>query len=238
MTKFLFTAMLCGVAALCFVGTADATLVTFDTRGTSGAFSGGDTSVAGSALDPGLEATLLVFGPGLPPGNDANGSFSTHGWATTAAASFAGNDYLSWTIDATAGNKVDLSNVSFEYNAQQNADVEWALFSSKTGLADFGDAIDSGSVVAGDVPFGNSTHLVSVALTGVTALQGVEDSIEFRLVLTNGVNAFSRSGVRSLGASPGLSVDGAVVAAVPEPSSFLLLGSISLLALGKRRVRS
>ena len=231
MTKFLFTAMVCGVAALCFVGTADATLVTFDTSGTSGAFSGGDTSVAGSALDPGLEATLLVFGPGLPTGNDANGSFSTHGWATTAAASFAGNDYLSWTIDATAGNAVNLSDVSFRYNAQQNVDVDWALFSSKTGLAAFGDAISSGTVAAADVAFGNSSFLVSVPLSGVTALQGVEDSIEFRLVLANGVNAFSRSGVRSAGSSHGLTVDGAVVAAVPEPSSFLLLGSISLLAI-------
>ncbi len=226
MTKFLFNAMVCGIAVLCVAGTSDATLVTFDTTGTIGNFGGGDTSLAASTFDSDIEATpTLAFGPGLPTGNDGTGSFSTHGWATTAAASFAGDDYLTWTVDATAGNAVNLSDVSFQYNAQENKDVEWALFSSKTGLAVFGDAIDSGTVVAADVEFGNSVKLVSVDLSAVTALQGVEDSIEFRLVLTNGVNAFSRSGVRGADA---LTVDGTVVAvAVPEPSSFIMLSLVS-----------
>ncbi len=213
-----------------------ADLITFNTAGTTGSFGAGETSLTGS-VDTNIEASTIAF-VGLPTGNDAAGSFSTHGWATTAAASFAAVQYLTWTVDASAGFEASVSDINFLYNAQQNADVEWALFSSQTGFASFSDSIASGSVDAADVFFGNSTKLVEVVLSGVSGLQGVEDEIEFRLVLTNGVGAFSRSGIRDAGEDAGLTTLGTVSAsAVPEPSSIALFGlGVAGLVFRRRRL--
>ncbi len=221
------------ISTVGFATASNAAIMEFDTTGTTGAFGGGDTSLAATALDAGLEASSLVFA-GLLTGNDTAGSFSTHGWGTTASASFAAGQYLSWTVDATAGNAVNLSEVTFEYNAQQGDDVDWALFSSETGFASFGDAIDSGTVLGAEVPFGNSTAHQVVDLSGITSLQGVADSIEFRLVLANASSAFSRTGVRTTGSNPGLTVDGTIVV-IPEPASIALIGLGSLLLSGRRR---
>lgn len=220
------------------IGSTNAGIVDFNTSGSTGSFGGGDTTVSG-VVDTDLEASTLIFGPGLTTGTDVNGSFSTHGWATTASASFAAAQYLGWTVDAASGFEVGLTGVDFYYNAQQGDDVEWALFSSETGLAAFGDAIATGTVLGTDVPFGNSTSLVSVDISGVSQLQAVQGPIDFQLVLSNS-GAFARSGVRSLNASTSaLTVDGTVsaVTAVPEPGSLAVLGLAGVAMVVRRRNR-
>ena len=235
-TNRLFIIVLAILGTGLCIDSSNAGIVDFNTSGTIGNFGGGDTSVAG-VVDPNLEISSLTFGPGITSGTDVNGSFSTHGWENTASASFGLSKYLGWTVDAALGFEVALSGVDFYYNAQQGVDVEWALFSNETGLGAFSDAIATGTVLGTAVPFGNSSSLVSIDLSGVTELQSVEGPIDFQLALANGVGAFSRSGVRSPNSTTSaLAVNGTVtpVSAVPEPSSLALLG-LTGLALAVRR---
>jgi hypothetical protein len=194
-----------------------ATFVTSDTDTNSSA--GNFTFASGLSANSGRSTTApnanTIFTRGTSLG-------------TTAAGAVSGNDYYTFTLSPSAGYQMNLNNLTFSTDATLASGTN-----SFTGnifvrsdldgyTSDIGPTItDTGSTVSSYV-------LQNIDLSGA-AFQGLTTAITFRIYLYNtGTNA---GDTNSIIRSDTYTLDGVMVA-VPEPSSYALLGLGLGLGLG------
>jgi len=196
-----------------------------------------------SSVSSGVTATSLT-GNNLAAGSPSTlekptGDFYT-AWAfigaggTTAANAISTGDYFRLTLTPDVGNSITVSSLSFDTFAATAGPSarQLYLFSDKTGFAG-GSELLTASTVSGSplIPYNTATagQNFSVDLSGVSALANITDSVTFRFYIQ------TPTASQSL-ALDDITVNG-VVAAVPEPSTFvfLSLGGLALLAVSRRR---
>lgn len=203
----------------------------------------GDTTQANSATTKTSAATSNDFGSGvtvsvltLTPGDGGTSSITdTHGFTTGDMHGYVSfrvsNPTVSLTITVDSGHTLDLSGLSLTYGAYTNAsghngsDTSYTLTSSLGGIT-------SGST-GGVTLATNSLATSNDAATFGPALSGLTNtSVTFTWSMTTANNYDSANADR------GHVIDNVVltgtVAAVPEPSAFLL-GAFGLLGVLRRR---
>ena len=207
-----------------------------------------DGSDAATSVDANLSASVFSLGTGLTNSGistSANAYIRASDTTTTSisvATAIASNDYFSFTVDADDGFEANLSSLTLRYGYSQGGtsfgakDLKAYVFSSVDGFVDSGDIL--GSLVLTTSVFDNTTTYpgdnpnLNVALSGVQ-FQSIATATEFRIYLAD-----TTSGGAYIHRIDNVTLNGEVVAAVPEPGTYALMGG--LLALGwvmmRRRV--
>jgi hypothetical protein len=189
-------------------------IVTYDF---TGADNFGPTYASG---DPDFVATdMSVDGP--HPLHQHNGQLRTWDWPTRDTVDTT-QDYLSFTLTPDAGFQLNLTEIQFDYdqNNQESSAQKWDLrtFRTSTGL----EAQGSGDYVGID-----PVTDVSVSLNN---LQGVTESVEFRLYNFDAVSAGNEEHIDH----DNIQVFGSVTA-VPEPSHYAAAFGIFLIGFAAFR---
>jgi len=146
--------------------------------------------------------------------------------------------YFDWSVSVTAGQQLDLDNVTVDLGARSNGPDEYKLEYSTTSDFSSGVVLITPSAaespfVGGDAPddanfdWQRVTH--NTNLGGNEALTG---DVYFRLWLRGGSTADNGDSNFYL---DNLTLNGAVI---PEPGSLALMGLGGLLILGRRRTRA
>lgn len=178
---------------------------------------GNQASTAGTTT---LEVTPLDFtrGLGLNPNAGAN-SFNSSGWDTLAA-----DDFLSFGFAVNTGFFADLESILLNVRSSDTGPANLTVFSS---IDNFAASVQSFTSTASNADI----------ILDVSALTGLTDTVEFRIVTANGTavdgSPIGTSGTFRLNSA---SIEGQVTA-VPEPGSVLALSLISGGAVVMRRFR-
>ena len=202
-------------------------------------------SDAATSVDANLSASVFGLGTGLTnSGISSNGNaFSRASDTTTTsisvATAIANNDYFSFTVDADDGFEANLSSLTLRYGYSQSnesfgaKDFKAYVFSSVDGFVDAGDILGHLELTTSD--FSNTTTYpganpnLTVALSGAQ-FQSIATVTEFRIYLADTTN-----GGAYIHRIDNVTLNGEVVAVVPEPGTYALMGG--LLALGYVMVR-
>jgi len=218
------------VTASCLSTTTNADLVaSFDFDG----LAANQTMGGPSVVNADVSSSGLALAPGFALGgwSDAITGLQNNGLINSLASAIAGDEYFTLTITPDAEKSVSYSSMFVHYSLGANtqpAETTFAILSSVTGFT-ASDAIDS-FVGSAAVAFNTGTD--SFDLSGATALQDAADMVEFRIYAFNsGVNPMTRIGIgRAFSNAPtdALVLNGTITA-VPEPSSLLFLGAVTLL---------
>ena len=140
-----------------------------------------------------------------------------------------GQNWVTFTIAVSDTQELDLSSLTFDYTEIDPASFLLGVYTSKTGFTE-GDhllGLYRTGTSSGTFTDNNGT---SVALSGITELQGLTDeTVEFRFLLGDDSGATSRIHVLD-----NIVLNGDVTA-VPEPSSTALLGLGGLALILRRR---
>lgn len=145
---------------------------------------------------------------------------------------FTTDHYYEFTVTASAGNALDLTNLTFYYNLSSG--TAGATANSRYQLRYDNLADGAGFVTVGTTDYTTNTTglLANFDLSGAS-FDNLTQGITFRLDVADSGSAATNSSVRL----DQLSVDGAVVAAVPEPSAMAtLLGGLGIM-IGFQRSR-
>jgi len=213
------------VLAVASIGYADL-VATWDFNG----FAGGEASAAGTMLGN-MDGSTLTRGAGLNTAGNGN-RFNAVSFSTADGGSLANalttDDYFTFSLLASSGYEFSLDSLVINVQSSGSGPQSWALFSSVGGFAAAGDAISDWSAV------GNSTQ--TSTLSGVSGLQDVSSTIEFRVY---GYGATSSSGSGGFeGTGNDITVNGTVAAsAVPEPATMSLLGLGALAMVLRRKMK-
>jgi len=236
------TLTIIGLAVATLAGAQAQTLISFSENGTGGDLSGAypidfiNDTITGIDLTAAsnLSNATLSLGAGAQAGV-AGGSlgFANSGNATTLATAITANLYHSFTLTPSSGFELNISGVTYNADASSTTSTfNFNLLSSVTGFTS-SDSLGSFSVING----GNASGTIN--LSGNSALQGVDSTIEFRIYVSRSAGSGTASYYADDGVNSGLfSINGSV-AAVPEPSTWALIGLGSAFMLWNlRRKRS
>lgn len=195
----------------------------------------GPATLNGTPAAGGITATLSR-GPGLTTeGSGVNVSYGGNGISTTSLEnSVAQGDYFVFNIQAAEGTTFSLDSID-AYSIIRNPTTGANLLMYWQYSAD-GGAFTTLSTPGLGLPIGSSGGgKPAISLSSIPALQDVS-SVQFRLgFYGNGSVPTSTTGVfLRNNSSGGFSLSGS---AVPEPSSFLLLGLGSVALFGRMRKR-
>lgn len=231
------------ILALSAVAANAATIVDFDFAGVDGTtaadkdkatfeLTATDAISSGVSIVDGLNlrspSTVDFTGGGTTSStNDLN----VNGWGAggSFSAAFAGNRYITFTIQADTGFQLNLDGAAVTFTGFRNgsgAPSEFGITATTGGdTVVIGDQIGSDITVPNTGP-GNVTP-ITASFSG-SEWDGVTDQIEIRLYgagsSTSGNMHFSN-----------LVVDNGTVTAIPEPSSTALLGLAGLTLLTRRK---
>lgn len=188
-------------------------------------------TVPAANVDPNITADVLAQGGGLVANTGT--SWNWNNWdtaSTSAAAAVAAGDFWSWGFDVTGDVEISLATLDIRYDRSGTGPDDVEITVAVNGGAatvvhthDFADNADA--YVAGGID-----------LTGIAELQSLVqgDSVAFTLAAFNSESAagtFDLEFHTGFADSAGIVINGALV---PESTS-LLLGSLGLLALLRRR---
>ncbi len=232
-----------GRVGFVFLGLASASALTAETLVQYNFSSATYTqSSAGTNVTP----NLLVFGAssGITRSSSSGsgspaGSLFVTGSNADEAISNTSNDFISFKIDATSGNNLDLSALTFEYGYTfTGASVttsDSATFEVRSSLDGFSSTVGSFTQFAQDTT--SAAIVWSGASVGLTAstYQNL-NTITFRIVYSD--TSTSSSAILRFDNITLSGISDASTASIPEPSSSALLmgaGGLLLVVGGRRR---
>lgn len=168
----------------------------------------------GLVNNPYITASGIGRGSGIAANNGSN-RYNAKGWTETPVLD--ANDYFTFTLDAQDGYELNFS--SFQYTSQ-SSDTGPAVFAFRSSIDSFASQIDLFSEYGATIDLSADPY------------QHLTNPVEFRLY---GFLATGTSGTYSVN---DYTFHGSVVNAVPEPQTWALVGTGSLLIfLNLRRKR-
>lgn len=179
--------------------------------------------IAATEVAAGVSASVSL-GAGLSHPNWLNndGILAVGADQLTLAGAISGNDFFSFSI---SGPELSFDSMIAYAASQTDTGRQFFLFSDKTGFAE-GDQLSS-ITYAGPGFAGAQGTQWTADLSGVTALQGITGSVEFRVYsVSTTANASTFLGFRETAPTPDIQFLGAV----PEPSVYAAM--LGLTALG------
>lgn len=177
----------------------------------------------------------LSYGAGVGPGGSVNG-WGGPGWdGTSLATATSNNDYFTLTLTAATGYKI--SYTSIDLNLTRGATSATAFvwqyqINGTGGFTSIGSAIDISGATS-KTPY-------SIDLSGVSALQNVTGTVEFRFYAWGATTNSSLFFGASTGSTDysALNFNGTITP-VPEPSTLGLMGlGTVFLALRRKKTKS
>ena len=173
-------------------------------------------------------SSILSRGTGAAlPGGAGSNNFGASGFdAASLAAAITADDYFSFSITASSGFTMSLTNLEFNMQRTTSGPTNAAVLPSTGGFSD-GSEISSYTV---STATGGGDQ--SIVLSGMTNLSG---SVEFRIYgWGGGSGTTDKFRFRNL-SSGDLEITGTTASAVPEPASFA--GMMGVFVLGFISVR-
>ncbi len=196
-----------------------------------------------SATDPNITGTQgLTRGSGIISINTSR-VFSSTNWGddtnlfaayTTEADAITGGDYITFSLTPVTGESASYSTLDYTIRRSSGSPTSM-IWQYAVGAGSF---VDIGSPVSYTGTDTNGLFQPTLDLSTISALQSETDTVKFRFIAwgmgsNTGSLGFGRSS--GTGTAQDSLVLGGSTQAVPEPTSFALLGLASLLML--RRVR-
>jgi hypothetical protein len=133
---------------------------------------------------------------------------------------------VTFSIEVSAAQEIDLTSLTFNYDAILPAQFTFGVYTSKTGFT----AVGSGDHLLGLLTNTASSYSTPLDLSGIGSLQNLtNETVEFRFLLGDDSGATSRIHVLD-----NIVLNGDVTA-VPEPSSTALIGLGGLALILRRR---
>lgn len=206
-------------------------LANYGFTGTSRSSTDGDlnstatTFTAGAGFQNiGLDSPTIDAAHGNPAPSLAIDASFTDG--STAGQSVTANDYFTFTISAASSATFSLTTLGFDYTNYATLSYPAENFVVRSSADGFSSNL--GNIATVTSTASGAWARSSVNLAGISSLQNVAGSIEFRIYI---YDSSSTAGTGAL--LDNITLDG--LTAVPEPSSWaMLIGGAGLLGAGQR----
>lgn len=148
------------------------------------------------------------------------------------ASAIANSNFFTFSITSNANFVLNLSSIDAYNIRRSNTGPTTGRWQYSVGTGSFID-------LTSDITWGATTNSAgnaqaAINLTGIAALQGVSETVTFRVVTWGATSSGGTWYFNTKGAGLDLSVDG-TVSAVPEPSALFLVGSIFAVGVVRRR---
>ena len=221
-------ALIALLAALAATAQAQLVVARYDFTGSSRASSDTDPNSVASTFDggagfqtAGVDNSTFDLTRGNPAPSIAIASTFTDG--TTQTQAIAAHDFFTFTISPVVGFSYSFTNLSFDYAAYSStATLPTENFFVRTSADGFTTNL-SAAVTSASATFATA----SINLSSFASLQNVTGPVEFRIYVYDGTTNAER----------GALLDNVVVTAVPEPSTYAMMGLGAALLVGVRRFR-
>lgn len=201
------------------------TLIAWDVAGINASSSPSYAGTTGTHIDSGT----LTLGTGLTASSAANTFGGSDFNQASFTAAFTNQDYIAFTITAEAGYALSLTSIDYLVGKSSGTTTLSAVLTSdRTGFTEAA-ALDT-------YTFSNSSpSLRSITLSGISSLQNITGTVEFRLYgISSSTDTFR---IRNLSGTD-LAIKGTVTA-VPEPATTTaLIGTVVLVGVLIRRRRA
>ena len=185
---------------------------------------------AATSIASNIASASLTLGSGVTAASAADTFGGSNFNTTSLAAAITGSDYISFSIAPSAGYSLSISSISLNSGvATAVSNFHGELLSSVTGFTSSNSLHSYGFSTTG-------APAQSITLSGVSALQNLSSSIEFRLYGWRDPAGTSTFRIRNLSGND-LVISGSVTA-IPEPSTCAaILGAVVLVGVAIRRCR-
>ena len=206
---------------------------------------GGTNNYGASPLTPDTTITnATAVGLTRGAGVGTTGSAATNAWGgnglneTSFANALAGGDFITFSMSASGGYELSFDSID-AYNVRRSGTGattgQWQYQIGTGSFVNLGNEITWGGTTTSA---GNAQSAID--LSGISSLQGVSETVTFRLVVWGASGATGTWYLNDPSAAPGIdfSVSGSVVSAIPEPSSAMLLAGAGAMFWVSRRKRS
>ncbi|MDT0559390.1 T9SS type A sorting domain-containing protein [Ichthyenterobacterium sp. W332] len=166
--------------------------------------------------DPSITSSGLVRGSGVDLAAPGAANFTANQWqATTQAEAVTNNEYIEWSVSASAANSVEVTEIDIRNRRNGNGPTNWQIFYSFDNFATSGSAATTVQTSAATA--------TNYTFSGLSIDSGTAGTITFRLYawssLTNGGwfriatnGSWSDFGI----ASPGVRLTGNITTTAPN----------------------
>jgi hypothetical protein len=175
-----------------------------------------------------ITSAALTLGSGVTTSSAANTFGGSEFNQTSLVDAISGADYIAFSVTVNAGYRLSVSNISFNSGVGSATTFNGALLSGPTGFTS-SDSLNTYSFSTAGAP------AQSVSLSGVTALQSIVGTVEFRLYGWRDTSGTSTFRIRDLSGND-LVITG-TTSPIPEPSAYAALAGLATLGLAATRRR-
>jgi hypothetical protein len=206
---------------------------------TGGVNNFGTSPLAASTSDANITVTTgLTRGSGAgTTGTGAARGWGGNDWQTTSTANaIAGNDFISFSLTAASGQAVSYTGFDLSYRRSATG--------PNTGTLEYQIGSGAFNTISSPISYSSSANsgatLSTISLSGISALQGVQQTVTFRLSNFGGSNATGTWYVFDVANTTAndLFVSGTFATAVPEPSEYAGMAGAGLIGFAVWRRRS